>query len=89
MFLALFTNNEVAKSASGQDLKDVKTSLGKLNSELDTLKTREKVQNETLNRLCEKMNKEEKDGSAGLKEIREKQVKMRSELDVIGKQVRV
>ena len=86
-FLDVLAENEMGKNSSWQALKDVKTNLGKLNSDLETLKVQEKVRKETIDRLNEKMNREEKDGSAGLKEMKEKQVKIRSELDIVGKQV--
>lgn len=85
----VLAENEMGKNSSWQALKDVKTNLGKLNSDLETLKVQGKVRKETIDRLNEKINREEKDGSAGLKEMKEKQAKIRSELDIVGKQVQL
>ena len=89
LFVDVLAENEMGKNSSWQALKDVKTNLGKLNSDLETLKVQGKVRKETIDRLNEKINREEKDGSAGLKEIKEKQAKIRSELDIVGNQVQL
>ena len=89
MFVDVLAENEMGKNSSWQALKDVKTNLAKLNSDLETLKVQGKVRKETIDRLNEKINREEKDGSAGLKEIKEKQAKIRSELDIVGNQVQL
>ena len=89
LFVDVLAENEMGKNSSWQALKDVKTNLGKLNSDLETLKVQGKVRKETIDRLNEKINREEKDGSAGLKEMKEKQAKIRSELNIVGKQVQL
>ena len=90
----LLSDLDLAKSASKQgsdglkaDLDKVKADLAKVKAQGEQLATGLAGSKESLGKLSEKLTLEERDGTTGLKEVRDKQAKMKAELDVAVKQV--